>query len=462
MLKIKRGLDIKMDGGARKTIVDATFVERCAVMPPDYVGLTPRLLVAEGDRVECGQPLLADKADPRVLYTSPVGGTVSAVVRGEKRALLAVEVLRDPAMQQWAPVDTTAPLREMMLQTGLWTLLRRRPFGTVPSPDGKPKSIFVSCFDSAPLAPDYDFVLRERHDELAAGFRAVASLAEGVTHICLHPGQELEAVANSVAVKGSRVAVHLVEGPHPAGNVGTQIALIDPINKGEEVWTIGVQEVALIGRTLLTGRYCPERVVALTGPAAVHPQYYKMHAGAALADILSGQIASEAYPALECDRTAVRVISGNVLTGTNAGADGYLGAPHSQITLLPEGDYYDFMGWLMPGLRKFSFSRTFLSGFARLCPPLQALMPVDYDTNRHGDVRPLVFSGNFERVCPIDIYPTQLIKACVVGDIELMEKLGIYEVEPEDLALCEVIDPSKTEIQTIIRQGLEKLRKEAL
>ncbi len=465
MLKIKRGLDIPIDGEAQKNIVDATFVGDYAVQPPDFVGLTPRLQVAEGDTVECGQPLVSDKADPRVALTSPVSGTVKAVVRGEKRALLAVVVASD-GRRDGCEVDT-GDLRAMLLRTGMWSLLKRRPFGTIPSPDGKPKSLFVSCFDSAPLAPDYDFVLAGRDEDLAAGLQALSTLTDGETHVCVRPWQRLASVVRRVAQDSDKIVFHEVVGPHPAGNVGTQINRIDPINKGDEVWTVGVQEAAMIGRTLLTGVYNPVKTVAVAGPAASHPQYYKIRAGVALHDILSGQIANPDYPVMSDNaKSGVRVVSGNVLTGSNAGLDGYLGARDSMVTLLPEGDQYDFMGWLMPGLKKYSFSRTFISGMLHDMLPknlnFQFSIFNSFNTNVHGSVRPFLFTGSFEQVFPFDIYPLQLIKACIVGDVELQEKLGIYEVEPEDFALCEFIDPSKTEIQTIIREALEVLRKEAI
>jgi Na+-transporting NADH:ubiquinone oxidoreductase subunit A len=247
-----------------------------------------------------------------------------------------------------------------------------------------------------------------------------------------------------------RVVDHYINGPHPSGNIGTQIAHIDPINKGEVVWTMNIQDVAMLGELLTTGVYNPEKVIAVAGPDIKDPHYYRVKAGACLAEITKTQLLADGNTKTD------RVISGDILSGTQIAADGFLGAYDDLVSIIPEGDYYDFMGWLMPGFKKFSFSRTFLSGF------LPKMLKWRFDTNTHGDERPLVFTGNFERVFPFDIYPTQLIKACIVGDIELMENLGIYEVEPEDFALCEFIDTSKTDIQAIIREALEKLRKEAL
>lgn len=299
-------------------------------------------------------------------------------------------------------------------------------------------------------------------------------LTDGKVHVC---GREFQ--VSSSKFKGSEnVIFHEVSGPHPAGNIGTQIAAIAPINKGERVWTMNPQDVVTLGQLVATGDYRPERLVAVTGPAAAHPQYYRITPGASLGELLNGQLSSKDYPNLDAaNGFGTRIISGNVLSGRKATLEGFLGAYDSQVTLIEEGDSYDFMGWLMPGLRKHSFSRTFLSG---LMPKSdrnivtsdqiqvtshrsqvtghRSLITYNFNTNLHGGVRPLVFSGDFERVFPFDIYPTQLIKAAIIGDIELMENLGIYEVEPEDFALCEYIDTSKTEIQTIIREALEKVR----
>ena len=322
-------------------------------------------------------------------------------------------------------------------------MIKERPFGAIANPDHKPKGIFVSLRDTNPLAPDLDYALHGREHEFEAGVKALEAFAE----------------------------VHLVraEGPHPAGNVGTQIAKISPINKGEYVWTVGAQDVANIGRWCLTGQYRPERVIAVGGPTAKVPHYYRVVCGACLRQITEAQLMNNNYPGISNSSCSSRIISGSVLSGTRIAPDGFLGMYDHQVSILPEGDQYEFMGWLMPGLKKFSFSKTFLSGLLGKIGNLEILdyfglpkMSYNFNTNVHGSVRPFLFTGSFERVFPFDIYPLQLIKACIVGDVELQEKLGIYEVEPEDFALCEFIDPSKTEIQTIIREALEVLRKEAI
>ena len=431
-IKIKKGLDIPLEGIAKREVLDLRGEKRYAVKPPDVVGFTPRLLVAEGDAVTAGQPLVQDKRDPRLFLPSPVSGTVEAIVRGEKRKLLGVVVCR-PSQTSLTSLTGLTP------EAPVWWMIKERPFGTIANPDHKPKGIFVSLRDTNPLAPDLDFALKGREHEFEAGVNALEAFAE----------------------------VHVVraEGPHPAGNIGTIVAALNPINKGEYVWCVNAQDVANIGRWCLTGEYCPERVIAVGGPAAKAPKYYRVLCGACMQRISEAQMMDASYPSMASGPSTTsltRIISGSPLSGTAIVPDGFLGMYDQQICFIEEGDHYDFMGWLMPGFRKYSFSKTFLSGFARLLPTKNYPLPTDFNTNVHGSVRPFLFTGNFEKVFPFDIYPLQLIKACIVGDVELQEKLGIYEVEPEDFALCEFIDPSKTEIQTIIREALEVLRKEAI
>ena len=445
-IKIKKGLDIPLSGDAERIVVDMRSEERYAVKPPDVVGFTPRLLVAEGDEVVAGQPLVEDKRDQRLTLPSPVNGKVQAIVRGEKRRLMEVIVAAGKTgVSGCSGVSgesgTTGGARALSPEAPVWWMIKERPFGTIADPNHKPKGIFVSMRDTNPLAPDLAFALRGREHEFEAGIAALGRLAE----------------------------VHTVhaEGPHPAGNVGTQIAAISPLNKGEYVWTVNAQDVATIGRWCLTGEYRPERVIAVGGPAAKCPKYYRVLCGTSIQRIAEVQLMNPGYPSLhgEPQHEGTRIISGSVLSGTRIDAEGFLGMYDHQLTFIAEGDQYEFMGWLMPGLDKFSFSKTFLSGLMAPFKMLEPLMPVkptySFNTNLHGSVRPFLFTGSFERVFPFDIYPLQLIKACIVGDIELQEQLGIYEVEPEDFALCEFIDPSKTEIQTIIREALEVLRKEA-
>jgi Na+-transporting NADH:ubiquinone oxidoreductase subunit A len=436
-IKIKKGLDIPLGGIPEREILDLRSVERYAVKPTDVVGFTPRLLVAEGDSVTAGQPLVQDKRDERLFLPSPVSGTVEAVVRGEKRRLLEVVVASSPSYSSYSSCSS------LTSEAPVWWMIKERPFGSIANPDHKPKGIFVSLRDTNPLAPDLEFALKGREQEFEAGVKALETFG----------------------------TVHLVkaEGPHPAGNIGTIVAKLDPISKGEYIWSVNAQDVANIGRWCLTGEYRPERVVAIGGPAAKCPKYYRVICGACLQRISEAQLMDAGYPSMASMTSGTRIISGSPLSGTTVAADGFLGMYDQQVCFIEEGDKYDFMGWLMPGLKKFSFSKTFLSGLLGKLGNLEILdtlgmprMSYNFNTNVHGSVRPFLFTGSFERVFPFDIYPLQLIKACIVGDVELQEKLGIYEVEPEDFALCEFIDPSKTEIQTIIREALEVLRKEAL
>ena len=439
---IRKGLDLPIEGSAEKRVTDMLDVTAYAVKPIDYVGLTPRLLVSEGDKVAVGEALFCDKNDERIRFTSPVSGMVKAVVRGEKRRIFEVVVESDcksEFSESIAPSENSEDIKKAMLRCGLWTMMRQRPFGIVANPDDEPKNIFVSAFSSAPLALDYDFVMQGREEFLKKGLEALTKLTKGHVNVSFRPNQKL---AEKLSTLNSLLSIHFVKGPHPSGNIGTQIAKIDPINKGDVVWTMNLQDVAVLGELVSTGVYNPEKIIAVAGPGVENPQYYKVKAGVCLKNLSFKENS--------------RVISGNVLSGNKIAPDGFLGAYDDLVSVIPEGDYYDFMGWLMPGFKKFSFSRTFLSGF------FPRLLNWKFDTNTHGDVRPLVFTGDFERLFPFDIYPTQLIKACVIGDIELMENLGIYEVEPEDFALCEFIDVSKTDIQAIIREALEKLRKEAV
>ena len=436
-IKIKKGLDIPLGGIPEREILDLRGVERYAVKPPDVVGFTPRLLVAEGDTVVAGQPLVQDKRDERLFLPSPVNGTVEAIVRGEKRRLLEVVVASSPSYSSYSSCSS------LTSEAPVWWMIKERPFGVIANPDHKSKGIFISLRDTNPLAPDIDFALKGREQEFEAGVKA------------------LEAFAPVHCVKA--------EGPHPAGNIGTIVAALDPINKGEYVWSVNAQDVANIGRWCLTGEYRPERVISVGGPAAKCPKYYRVLCGACLQRISEAQLMDAGYPSMASITSGTRIISGSPLSGTTIADDGFLGMYDQQVCFIEEGDKYDFMGWLMPGLKKFSFSKTFLSGFMGVMGKmgLMGLMgdlkpSYNFNTNVHGSVRPFLFTGSFERVFPFDIYPLQLIKACIVGDVELQEKLGIYEVEPEDFALCEFIDPSKTEIQTIIREALEVLRKEAI
>ncbi len=415
-IKIRKGLDIHIEGEATKQL-EKFEPKFCALKPTDFIGVLPKLHVAEGDDVKIGSVLFHDKNNEKIVFTSPISGKVKAIVRGEKRAILAVIVENDGKNESidFSSVDN---LIDRMLQSGIWPMLRQRPFATIANPDDKPKHIYVSMFDTAPLAPDYDFIIENQNDALAKGIDVLSKLTDGNVYVNV-----CRDARPCVSTNAKNVVVTEFSGPHPAGNVGTQINAISPINKGEVVWYCYPQDVIAIGKLFLTGRYDSTRIIATTGSAVKNPHYYQTRIGA------------DITPILNIDDNA-RVISGNVLTGTKITDNSFLCYHDSQVTVIPEGNKYKMFGWLKPVFKRFT------------------------DTNTNGDTRPYIMTGQFERVFPFDIYPMQLIKACLIKDIEQMEELGIYEVDAEDFALCEVIDPSKTPIQQIIREGLEFIRKE--
>lgn len=443
VIKIKRGLDLKLKANAFNDSVRTAEVTRFAVKPTDFFGLVPRLLVREGDAVKAGTPLFADKVRPGVNIVSPVSGTVEAVVRGEKRKLLEVVVKADGAGESLqipalaASADKKA-VTEWMMQYGFWAMLRQRPYAVIANPEDAPKAVFISCFDSAPFAPAYEKILADRAADLQAGIDALARLTNGKVHLSLHASQG----GNTVFAGLKGVEFHTFDGPHPAGSIGVQIHHIDAVNKGESVWYMNPQDVAAMGRTMLTGAFFADRIIAVNGSEVKEPGYFKVPYGACLE-----------FTADNIVPGSVRIISGNVLTGEKVAAGGFLGFYDHQVTVIPEGDYYEFMGWIAPGFGKFSFSRLFP---ACLCRKHAYRM----DTNLHGAHRAFVMTGQYEKVVPMDIYPVQLLKAILAEDIERMEQLGIYEVAEEDFALCEVVCTSKMEVQRILRQGIDLMIKE--
>ena len=447
-IKLRKGLDINLVGRAERTVAERPLAASYAVSPLDYENVTPKLLVKVGDRVKAGNALFFDKNNPRVLFTSPVSGTVSAVNRGEKRKLLNVVVDAD-AVQEYEQFESTdlgsasrEQIVETMLSSGIWTRLVQRPFGLIADPEKKPKAIFVSAFDSAPLAPEYDFVLAGCEKELQRGFDVLARLTDGKVHLSALAGRE----GFVAGIKG--VEHHTFEGKHPAGNVGVQIHHIDPVAKGEIVWSMNIQDVAVLGRLFLTGRLDMSKTVAVAGSEIDKPQDCRIIAGAPVRSLLDGNVRKQQAGA------AVRIISGNVLPGRKVEADGYISADADMLTVIPEGDRYELLGWAMPRFHRFSVSRAY---FSWICPRKAYRL----DTNLNGGERPFVVTGLYEKYLPMDIYPMYLLKAILAQDIDKMESLGIYEVLPEDFALCEFVDPSKIEIQQIVRDGINLMIKES-
>lgn len=444
-VKIKRGLDVKLKGAAEKIHGSAPAPDVYAIKPTDFTGIVPKLLVKQGDQVKAGSPLFYSKTNEAVKFTSPVSGEVAEIVRGAKRKILEIRILPDKEIlyQEFSKADPKALSREqvknMLLESGAWPLVMQRPYNVIANPSATPKSIFISAFDSNPLAPDNDFVLHNSGNEFQAGLDALSKLTDGKIH--LNVSADLTPAKVFTEAKG--VQLNKFSGPHPAGNVGVQIHHIDPINKGEVVWVLGPQDVVIIGRLFLNGRYDATRTIALAGSQVKSPKYYKVITGASVSKLLAGNLIEDKN----------RVISGNVFTGKQILTDGFLGYYSNQLTVIPEGDEEEFMGWLMPGSEKFSFSRTFTSWMS---PGKEYVL----NTNLHGEERPFVVTGIYEKVFPFDIYPMQLLKAILVEDIDMMEKLGIYEVAEEDFALVEFICPSKIDSQKIVRKGLNIIQKE--
>lgn len=446
-IDLKRGLDIPISGIASQKTKKVITPDVVAVKPTDFRGLLPRLLVKEGDKVLAGTPVLADKKSPEILFTSPVSGTVAEIVRGEKRKLLEVRIKADKSQEyvdfgakKVASLDA-AVVKEALLQSGLWPALVQRPYGIVANPQIKPKAIFVSAFSTAPLAANTDFAFKEEMENIQTAVNALSKLTDGGIHVSLNS----ENASGTPFHKLENVTMHVFSGKHPAGNVGIQIHHIAPIQKGETVWTVSPAMLAAIGKLFNTGRYDISRLVAVTGPVAIDPCYVKGIAGMSMKDI------AEFY---DNSGNNVRFISGDVLTGTNVGAEGFLGFYDNQVTLIKEGREHEMFGWAKPfRTKQFSFSHTY---FSWLTPNKKYAM----DTNLHGGPRAFVMSDIYSKVLPMDIYPIYLIKACLASDIDKMEKFGIYEVIEEDLALCEYICPSKIEIESILSDGIALMMKE--
>jgi Na+-transporting NADH:ubiquinone oxidoreductase subunit A len=435
-LDLKKGLNIPIKGAAGPEVIQTVSPDIVAVKPTDFKGLVPRLLVKEGDAVKAGSPVMADKQRPEILLTSPVSGKVQEIIRGEKRKLLAVVVKAD-AKQEYVDFGAKVPAsaaetKDLLLRSGLWGALIQRPYGVMAGPADTPKAIFVSSFCTAPLAADFKFALGDALKDIQAGIDALALVAP--VHVSVKKGADTFAQLKNATL-------HTVSGPHPAGNVGVQISHIAPIMKGDLVWTLSLLHLAAIGHVINTGKLDLTRKVAVTGPAAPKTGYAQCLPGTpvkAITDVPQG----------------VRAIGGNVLTGETLGAEGFLGFFQNQLTLIKEGYEREWFGWAKPFRPKVHSSSWCY--FSWLTPKKEYVM----DTNLHGGPRAFVETKCFEDVTPMDIFPIYLVKACLAGDIEKMEKFGIYEVLPEDLALCDYVDPSKNEIQAIIQKGIDLMIKE--
>lgn len=442
VIKLRKGLDIRLKGKAETVYGQASEPELYALKPTDFCGMKPKMAVKEGDSVQAGDVLFFDKQRPEIKFVSPVAGTVESVVRGARRAIQAVVVKPSaaPAPVEVGKLDAKSASKEQivekLLATGAWTYFRQRPYNVVADPTAEFKGIFVSTFDSAPLAPDYDHVIRGNEAAFQAGIEVLGKIAP------VFVGVRNNAASKAFSdVKGAKVTAF--EGKHPAGCVGVQINHVSPINAGEKVLTIQVQEVVAIGKIFAEGQLDFSRVIVVSGSEVSKPAYYRSYVGAQVKPYLAGNVASD----------NVRVISGNVLTGSKIDAEGFLGYYDSQVTVIPEGNKPEFFGWITPGLNKFSASRTFFTW-------LMGKKEYTLDTNTHGEERAIVVSGEMENVFPMDIYPEHLLKAILAKDIDKMIELGIFEVVEEDMALCEFVSTSKLPVQKILRNGLNLMQEE--
>ncbi len=451
-LRIKKGLNINLKGQPEKVYATAPQPKVVALKPTDITGLTPKLNVKEGQEVLAGDAIFYDKDRPEIKFPSPVSGEVAEIIRGEKRKVLEIRVLADadtryrefevPSLKSASREDIT----KVLCESGLWSFMIQRPYAVVANPSHKPKAIFISGFDTNPLAPDLDFCLYGQEAFLQKGLEVVSQLTEGKVHLSLssQPGYG-EAFKN---LKAANLEVHKVSGPHPAGNVGVQIHEIDPINKGEVVWTITPQHLVFIGKLFTDNRVDLSKVVAVGGVGVKAPKYFKTIVGAPLNGILDGNLV---------DKGNHRIISGSPLSGVTVSTEGFLGYYDQQVAVLPEGNEPKFLlteGWLSPGFNRFSASKAYPTWL------LGKNKAFDLDTNLNGEERAFVVSGQYEAVFPFDIYPVHLIKAILANDIELMENLGIYEIAPEDFALCEFVCTSKINAQEIVADGIANLRAE--
>ena len=436
-IRIKRGLTLRLKGEAEKTLVDAPRSKTFAIKPPDFHSVVPKMVVKEGATVQAGDELFFSKYTPEVRFTSPVSGTLKEVKRGEKRRIMEIILEADSAdsYREFGVIDPTSAdaeaVKNRILESGCWAFINQRPYDIIADPKDTPKAIFVSAMNTAPLSADVEFILKDRMNAFQAGLNALAKLTPGKVHVSVQKG-------NSSFTSLKNVELHNVSGPHPAANVGVQIHNIDPINIGERVWTVNPEDVANIGELFLTGKFNAVRTLAVAGTEANERKYFRTKIGANVADFVG-----------KVDDDNVRIISGDVLTGQKVSNNGYIGFFPNELTLIPEGNKYRMFGWLPFTYNNIpSNSRTSLTW---LFPKKK----YEVNTNLNGEERALVVTGEMEEVMPMDIYPMQLLKACMAADIEKMENLGIYEVAPEDFALVDYVNTSKIEAQEIIRLGLD-------
>ena len=443
-IRIKKGLDIKLVGEATLTTNKLPVKGMFALKPQDFHGIIPKLIAKEGAEVKAGESIFYSKSDDRILFPSPVSGKVTEIIRGAKRKIISIKIAADGKQsfkdfgKQDADKMSAEEVKNHLLSSGCWPFVKQRPFDIIANPSQSPKAIFISAYASSPLAANYDYTLAGKEQELQAALTAISKLTTGSVHVSV--GKD----SNSPFSDLKNIQLHSVFGPHPIGNVSTQISQIDPLNKGEVVWVINPHDLLVIGELLLTGNFNFSRTLALTGSQFENPSYVSVVAGASISDVVAKNI--------NTDNT--RIISGNVLSGTQVSEDDFLGYYDNQITAIPEGDDYEFFGWNKPVFNKISPSRALT--FSWLTPKKK----YDLNTNTNGEHRAFVVTGSYENVFPLDIFPLQFLKACMYQDLDEMENLGGYEVAPEDFALTEFICVSKQPHQKIVREGLDLMKEE--
>ena len=439
-IRIKKGLTINLQGEAEKNVEQAIISNYFTIRPEDFHSIIPKLIAKEGSKVKAGETIFYNKSNEAVKFVSPVSGEVIEVQRGPKRRIDAVKIQAD---KEQVYVDhgkfSGNDVKAHLLASGCWPFIKQRPYDVIANPEKSPKAIFISGYASAPLAADLDFTLQGKEAELQAAVTALSQLTEGKVHVSVGS-------TNSPLAGLNDIVLHKVSGPHPSGNVGTLINKVNPINKGEIVWTVNAQDLVIIGELLLTGKFNAERVVALAGSQVKKPRYFRTKLGAEIATMVYDN-------GIDKDANA-RIISGNVLSGKQVKPDGSLDYYSNVITIIPEGDDYEFFGWNKPIFNKISTSRALT--FSWLNPKKK----YDLNTNTNGEHRAFVTTGTYEEVFPLDIYPMQILKACMYKDLDEMEALGMYEVAPEDFALTEFVCVSKQPHQKIIREGLDLMLKE--
>ena len=443
VIKIKKGLDINLKGKASEVLLNGGKSETYAIVPDFYSGVLPKVVAKVGDKVKAGSVLMIDKNRPEIKFVSPVSGEVTAVNRGAKRKVLSIVVTPDAQIEyeEFGKKNVASlkgdEVKEAMLNAGMWPFVMQRPYDIVATPGETPRDIFVSAFYSAPLAPDFNYLVKGQEADFQTGLDALAKLTSGKVYVGIRKGSAVQQVKGVELVE--------VEGPHPAANASVLINHTKPINKGETVWTVDPANVIIIGRLFNKGIADFSRKVVITGSETTEQGYVQAISGCTIKSLLGGRVATDAH---------IRIISGNVLTGTKVTMEDYLGAYDNQITVIPEGDEtHEFLGFAMPRTDQYSMSHSYFSW-------LTGKKEYVLDARIKGGKRAMIMSNEYDKVFPLDIYPEYLLKAIIAFDIDKMENLGIYEVAPEDFALCEFVDTSKIELQKIVRDGLTLLYKE--